>query len=536
MKFRYTGLLIILFAALVSGCKSTDKEDFTDPYEGGKPGLGIVVNKQQVPVPAGGGAGTLVTIKATGLEKHWNDKTLKFLFNGENAEIKTVNAEGLTAVVPGRASSGVTSFIVGGQVVFGPDFTVFGKVNRDFTYKVVNGTDNIIRKVVQVASGNVVLLGNFENFDNKGLVKKINRIVRTFPDGTYDRSLLSGSGSNGELFDMAIMNSFWYVAGRFSGYAQRDGISNIAKLSSQGQIDTMFVDTYEHKTKYVSRFNGGTDGVITNVYPANGKLVISGEFSYYLSRRYDQPSYQYKDSVVIDTVDVRGLARLNIDGSLDKTWRFDENAPGYKGQLGRSKIGANGPIRTVMHTDGKILVHGQFTKFDDATVGNIIRLNADGTIDPTFNAGGAGADDNIVSVSFNETLQKYLCVGRFKKFNGESSPYMVLLNYNGTVDKSFVPKTFEGDLPLYCKLLNDGLTVVSGYFKSYDGAARNGFLMTNIKGELADGYNTIGNLGGQLTDVFETTSADGKRALLLVGSFYLFDNQLTNNMVRVTIE
>ena len=535
MKFRYTGLLVILLAALIGGCKGTEDEVFNDPYEGGKAGLGIIVNQQQVPAPAEGEAGVEVRIKASGLEQH--KATLKFLFNGENAVIKTVDAEGITAVVPNRASSGVTSFVVGGQVVFGPDFTVLGKVKKDFTYKVVNGTDGAIYRAIGVASGNVLFLGDFTNFDNKGLVKRINKIARTFPDGTYDRSLGSGTGANGPLFDMAIVNSNWYIVGSFGGYAQRDGLSNITKLSSQGQIDTVAVDTYEHKTKYVSRFNGGTNGTITNVYPSNGQLIISGDFSYYLSRRYDQPTYQYKDSVVIDTVDVRQLAKLNVDGSLDRTWRFDANAPGYRpGELGRSLPAANGPIKTIMHSDGTILVYGLFTKFDDATFGNIVRLNADGSIDQSFNPGKQGADDGIATVSYNAVLNRYLAVGRFKKFNGETAPYMVLLNYDGSVDKTFTAKTFEGDIPVFCKLLNDGLGVISGQFKTYDGAARNGFLITDLKGDLAVGYNTIGNLQGQLYDVYETKSTDDKRALLLVGRFFLFDNQITNNMVRVTLE
>jgi hypothetical protein len=536
MKFRYTGLLVMLLAAMIGGCKGTEDEVFNDPYEGGKAGLGIVVNQQQVTVPAEGVAGTEVRIKAAGLEAHHKTGSLQFLFNGEKAEIKAVDAEGITAIVPGRASSGITSFVVGGQVVFGPDFTVVGKVKKDFTYKVVNGTDNVIYRAVGVASGNVLLLGDFTDFDNKGLVRRINRIVRTFPDGTYDRSLSSGTGSNGALFDMAVVNSNWYIVGRFSGYAQRDGLSNITKLSSQGQIDTVAAETYEHKTKYVSTFNGGTNGTILNAYPSSGKVIIAGNFSYYLSRRYDQPSYQYKDSVVIDSVDVRSLARLNVDGSLDKTWRFDPNAPGYKGQLGKSLPGPNGNIESLMHTDGKILVWGQFTKFDDASMGYITRLNADGSIDQSFNPGKAGADDYIFHVSYNATLNKYLAVGRFKKFNGESANYMVLLNYDGSVDKSFTAKTFEGDIPVYCKLLNDGLGIISGGFKSYDGAARNGFLITDLKGDMAPGYNTIGNLSGQLYDVYETKSADDKRALLLVGIFYLFDNQITNNMVRVTLD
>lgn len=537
MKLRDTGLLFVLMAAiLISSCKDDKTTDFEDPYANGQPALGIISNQQQVPVPSAGIAGTIVSIAATGLVPH-KDK-LTFLFNGQKATIVEVTDKGIKVEVPGKASSGVTSFVVDGQLVFGPQFTVLGKVNRDFTYKVVNGTNGPVLKAIETTGGNIVLLGDFTNYDNKGIVKEIRRIVRTLPDGTYDRSLQSGSASNGALYDMAVVNGSWYIAGRFSGYAQRDGISNIARLSSQGQIDTVQVPTYENKTKFVSRFNGGTNGTIFHVYPTvNNQLVVTGDFNYYFSRRYDQPSYKYKDSVVIDSIDVRQLARLNLDGTLDKTWRFDPTAIGYKGLPGKSLPGANGPINTVIHSDGKILVHGRFTKFDDASVGSIVRLNADGTIDKTFNIGGAGTIDAISRISYNAKLNKYLAVGSFNSFNGTKVNSMVLLNYDGSIDPSFQAKVFEGGYPYFVKLLDDGLGIISGDFKTYDGVARNRFMITDIKGDLAAGYNTVGNLaGGGLQDVFETKSADGKRALLLMGSFYLYDNQPTNNIIRVTLD
>jgi WD40 repeat protein len=529
--------MVVMMAALITSCKNNAEDVFENPYANGKEALGIKSNQQQVTVPAAGQAGTEVTIKATGLEQYYKANKLQFLFNGQKAEIKSVNADGLTVIVPDRASSGVTSFVVEGELVFGPNFTVLGKVNKDFTYKNVNGTDGEILRALEVVGGNTLLLGDFTNYDNKGVVRRINRIVRTLPDGSIDKTLQSGIGATGPLFDMAIVNSQWYIAGRFSGYAQRDGISNIARLSSAGQIDTVSVDTYEHKTKFVSRFNGGTNNTVQRIYNVNNKLVIAGNFTFYLSRRYDQPSYLYKDSVVIDSVDVRQFARLNLDGTLDKTYRFDANAPGYKGQLGRSYPGANGPVLgTVIHPDGKILAYGRFTTFDNANFGSIVRLKANGEIDETFNPGRAGTPDAITSVSYNATLDKYLVVGIFKAFNGTPVNSMVMLNNDGSIYDGFKGRVFEGGFPTYCKLLNDGLGIITGDFKSYDGAARNRFMISDLTGDLATGYNTIGNLSGYFNDVLETKSADNKRALLLVGSFSIFDNQPNFNIVRVTLE
>ncbi|TCD01331.1 DUF5008 domain-containing protein [Pedobacter psychroterrae] len=530
MKFKYISLLVVAMGMLIGGCKEKT-EVFEDPYKGGRDPLGIVVNKEQIPVPAAGQAGTIVKIAATGLEKHKD--SLKFMFNGEFAEVVNVTATGIEARVPNRASSGVTAFVVNQQIVFGPDFTVFGLVNRDPTFKVVLGTNGLINRAVPIAEGKFMLLGDFTDFDNKGAVKPIRRILRMFPDGTYDRGLLSATGSNGQLSSMATIGSQFYISGGFSGYAQRDGINNITKISNLGVIDTTAVTTYTLKQKNISTFNGGFDGFVDNVYAFNNKIIAAGNFRYYVSRRYNMPTRKLQDSVVIDSVDVRQLARLNTDGSLDRTWRFDPEAIGYGGYKGKSLPGATGSIQTLMHTDGKLLVWGTFSKFDDQAAGYIVRLNADGTRDQSFTA---NADYYINYVSFNATTNKYVAVGIFKSFNGKPTLSMVTLNYDGTVDESFKPKVFGGGFPTYVKQLDDGLSVVGGFFNTYDGVSRPGFLIVDKTGGLAEGYNTIGNLLGRILDVVETKSADNKRALLIVGSFSTFDNQPINNIVRVTME
>ncbi|WP_256004765.1 DUF5008 domain-containing protein [Pedobacter deserti] len=537
MKYTYTPLLTLLLAgAVLTGCKKS-QEIFEDPYAGGVPALGIIVDPQSVASPASGNAGTVVTINAKGLVKYWDEKRLKFLFNGEEATIKNVTDSKIEVEVPATASTGVTSFVVDGQLVFGPDFSVLGKVTKDPTFRAINGANGYVTKIKEVANGNLIFLGNFDNFDNKGNVRRINKIARTTKDGVFDRTFQIGNGATGQLNDMAIIGSQFFPVGGFGGFAQRGGISNITRIANNGVIDTMKVITYEKRERFVPTFNGGTDGGIDNAYARDGKVIISGNFRYYVSRRYDQPTRDYKDSTILDSIEMRQLARLNpTDGTLDKTWRFDPNAVGYKGELGKGLPGANGPIRTIMHDDGKILVFGRFTTFDNTNVGSIVRLNADGSIDQTFNPGGAGADQDILSVSYNATLNKYLIVGAFRNYNGAAAPFMAMLNYNGTLDQSFQVKNITGGLPEYAKILSDGLIVIGGSFKSYGGTIRNGFMILDQTGSLAAGYNNIGNVLGGVSDVLETTSAEGKRALLIVGGFFTFDNVPTNRIVRVTLD
>uniref|UniRef100_UPI001C4A760B delta-60 repeat domain-containing protein n=1 Tax=Mucilaginibacter sp. dw_454 TaxID=2720079 RepID=UPI001C4A760B len=267
----------------------------------------------------------------------------------------------------------------------------------------------------------------------------------------------------------------------------------------------------------------------------NNAMIVTGDFTFYTSRVYNQNTYDFKDSTIIDSTICNRIARIKDNGYLDSTWRFDKNAPGYKNTKGASLPGPNGPIQSLQDEKGNILLYGQYTSFDGAPVNSIVRIDpTSGLTDPSFKSGGT--TQRIERVSYNATLKKYLVVGDFLTFDGKATPYMVRLNYDGSVDNTFTSKVFDGGVPNFVKLLNDGLAVVGGTFRSYDGVIRNGFAVIDATGALADGYNSIGNVNGSIYNVYETTSADNKRALLIMGSFSLFDNVPKNNIVRVTFQ
>jgi hypothetical protein len=538
MKLKYTGLLLALAGLLMGGCKK-NTQVFNDPYANGKEALGISTNAQQIPVPAEGIAGTTVSISATGLLKH-KDK-LSFLFNGSAGKIKNITATGIEVEVPANASSGVTAFVVDGQLVFGPVFTVLGKVNLDPTFVAVSGTDYAVYKAFPVPlTTNLILLGAFQNYDGKGAIRNQNRIVRIFADGTWDRSLLSGGAANSTIWDMAQVGPYYYPVGDFTGYAQQgSGVFRITRLNVSGQIDTAIVTTYTNRSRFVPSFNGGVVGAggVHEIYPVGtNKMIITGDFNYYVSRRYDQYTFDYKDSTVTDSIDVRQICRLNDDGTLDKTWRFLQNEPGYRGRPGKSLPGGNGQLRSIRQPDGKIVCYGKFTTFDGVNAGRIVRLNpSDGSIDNTFNV-GAGADQEITSVTFNAATNKFLVVGNFNNFGGKASQYLVQLNLDGSVDATFTAKQFIGGVPQYAKALSDGMIILNGSFRSYGGVIRNGIAFLNPDGSLKDGFNTSGNLTGTILDTYEMQSADNKRALLIMGNFSNFDSKIRRNLIRVTLE
>src|SRR3546814_20525081 len=72
-------------------------------------------------------------------------------------------------------------------------------------------------------------------------------------------------------------------------------------LFRSDQTDTMHV---------FPSFNGGTDGHIEEVYEQDGKLIVTGNFRYYISRRYEEPNlYETRDTIILESIEARQIIR-----------------------------------------------------------------------------------------------------------------------------------------------------------------------------------------------------------------------------------
>ena len=178
------------------------------------------------------------------------------------------------------------------------------------------------------------------------------------------------------------------------------------------------------------------------------------------------------------------LARLNADGTLDGT--FNPNP--------------NGDVNAVtVQPDGKILIGGSFTSVVAMARNSIARLNADGTLDTGFNPNANGAPMSIVL----QADGKVLLAGDFTTLqpNGAASATtrnrLARLNADGSLDTAFNPNA--NDRVVSMALQADGKILVSGYFLTLqpNGAAsattRNRIARLNSDGTLDTGFNPNAN-------------------------------------------
>ena len=125
-----------------------------------------------------------------------------------------------------------------------------------------------------------------------------------------------------------------------------------------------------------------------------------------------------------------GIARILTNGEIDTSFN-----PGD----GINIVGGDFISAIGLQADGKIVVGGSFTSFNGQSCGNIIRLNADGTLDTGFRSlAGSGANGAVRSLVVRGD-GKIIIGGDFTLFNGTSRKYVARLNGDGTVDTTYNP-------------------------------------------------------------------------------------------------
>jgi hypothetical protein len=518
---------LLWLAISFSSCKKQSPIS-EDPYAGGKEALGIKFLSTTSDSEVVNGA-TEVVFQVSGLMPY-KDK-LKFYINDTEAKIKEVTSKTMTIIFPEGASTGGTTLVVGDQIFFGPAYRVEGKVEVDATFA-VNSSRGTISQVLPLANGNLVMVGSFINYMAAATTKTpINNIVLTNSNGFITSGFSTGKGANGGINSIfRLPNGQFMVGGYLTKYNDRDGISGLTRLNSNGSLDSSRVEvvgsTSDRSYDTVATFNGGVLGGINKAFYFNKNIYLVGYFNNYAEYFYERST---RDSKIIGYTKINNLVKLTENGKMDSTYNFNKatNSP---------YASANGPISdAVMQSDGKIILVGSFTTFQGLNANRIVRIGLDGLVDQSY-VSAAGADDAITSITYSATSGKYLVAGVFNNFNGAAAKRLVMLNANGVVDQSLVLKTLEGGNISKAYQLKSGKIMVFGSFNKYDGVIRQGFMILNPDGSLAAGYNNTGKFQGTVNDVYESVDIFGNPTALIVGAITLFDNQQVSGAVRIALK
>lgn len=252
-----------------------------------------------------------------------------------------------------------------------------GSLDKDFMTNIGKGPNLRVFKGVLHPDGKILLIGEFTMFNQD----TVGRIVRLNPDGTIDRTFnATGTTSTLGLTDaMLLSDGRYYVAGpNISIYNGQGQFSRFMRLLPNGNVDTTFRAPQEFK---VSKF-----GVLSN-----GQIV------------------GLADGIVY---------KLHPDGKIDGTFReyVSVQAGNRKGSAAAFHV----------QSDDKIIMTGTFDKVNGVSVNNIVRLQTNGELDPTFITGTGPSHDIFVSQLTDDGA--ILVGGLFVKYDGLEKEYVARLS------------------------------------------------------------------------------------------------------------
>lgn len=568
IKCRLTKVLMY-FCAILSfvGCNS--EEDIKDdPYSGGKEPYGIRF-LVDLPSPDRAYPGELVTYKAKGLSKWFNQEgkpDFNFFISNEKAEIVSATDTTVTVKVPENLSSGIAHILLNEQIFYGPKLTVLGNINVDKGYVVQKRIPGAIYGYLEhfqpQTKDHYHLVGNFKSMmssddinvrcitwiDNKGNVA--NGWNGTYYNidsgqgiGLDSNNPNSGEGGSYEYYAKSISyfnkdkvgsNPTVLISGKFTRYypvARFQSISVNNMMKVEHNIGMMYDDRQlpsvingKLMSTRITRFNGGTkEAPVATFITSDDKVVAVGNITQYCKIDVDR---SYAEDLAYEFTPVRTVLRMDNLGALDENYR-------------KNKVGVNGIIQDAyMDEEEGIVMVGSLKSFDGVSVNNIVRIDKDGNIDQQYLQNiGSGANGTITKVRYNKKRKKAMIVGMFTEFNGTPCSGVVMLNHDGTVDPVFKLKKMEGGTANFAAILDDhDFIVLSGTFTKYDGVARQGFLMLTMEGEAMQRFNVPGLFLGELNHVIETKTSTNDNGLLLLGDFYRFNGERVDNIVKIEVD
>ncbi len=313
-----------------------------------------------------------------------------------------------------------------------------------------------------------------------------------------------------------------------NNYYNGVSVNKPIRLNADGSIDPTF------------NFNGSIPTGSTMTFKSaaiqpDGKVIYVGDFSFY---NMPNTNSYYSSCEVF---------RVNTDGTVDTSFRP---------VLTPTTLSI---YDCAVQEDGKVLLGGKFTAVGSVMTNCIARFNNDGSLDNTFNPLGAGPlfgyqdSNDFTNVSKIKILpnNKIMIVGNFGAYNGVARKNIARLNADGTLDLSFDPGTgingYNNQTPPVLNAMElqpDGKLLVGGQFSSYNGTTKWGIIRINEDGTVDSGF-TVGQgfyylyqgasnseWSGKVYTIF--LQANGK--IIVGGVFQKYNGISQNNIVRLNTD
>jgi uncharacterized delta-60 repeat protein len=446
--------------------------------------------------------------------------------------------------------SGANSFVShlsvqpDGRVLAGGDFKFFGGAARRFVARLEAngaldtsfdpgpGADSFVASLALEPSGRVLMTGQFRRV--AGTPRR--GLARLEPNGAHDTSFSPGRGATGSVRALARRpdGKLW-IGGDFDTY--NDVATNrLALLETDGSLAAAFGPSAGPNgsvSKLVAQASGGVlvVGSFTTFDGAPRRSLARTDAQGALDSSFDAGTtlggiadvvQQADGKLLVATVAnspgglIRSVRRLALDGSIDAS--FQSNA-----------VANNLLDKLALQPDGRVLLAGSFTTIGGVPRNRVARLNADGTLDASFDP-GAGPNASVGALAL-EADGCVLISGAFSSVAGVPRGRVARLRSDGSLDAGSFTGVganvgASGILPQL-----DGASLLRGAFNSYDGVPRSLIARVLPSGALDLGFDPGAGANGNILAALRDPGGD----LVIAGDFTQYDGAVRHRIARVKL-
>ncbi|MGI8787576.1 MAG: FG-GAP-like repeat-containing protein [Pyrinomonadaceae bacterium] len=444
------------------------------------------------------------------------------------------NSAGTSAVQNISRINGI-AILPDGKIAIGGTFDYYGTQIRSKTARLnADGTlDTSYNNVLGGSAPESVTVNDVQSLGDGKIIRALTdpyglreKIARINTDGTLDTTFTGTVYHRGAIYEILAQPDGKILVGGLFAKINGTAHANLARLNQDGSVDMSFVAS--------SVANGGVTAIslqgdgkilVGSTAFGNNKLVrlnvdgsldttFNSQLSYGNFVIWIQEIAVLADGkiIVAGTLGAANgtnvqVARLTMTGAIDTT---------FLGTMvgGSGNAGGYTPITDLkIQSDGKIIIVGTFTTVNGANRGRIARLNADGTLDTTFNT-ALGANDTINNLAI-QSNGSIVIGGNFLAVNGGAigtRPYLARILSDGTFDNSFT--TTANNSVQVLERQPDDKILVAGLFTQINGVTRNGLARLNADGTLDNSFT-----GNGVNDIIRDITLQPNNKILVGGEF-----------------
>jgi uncharacterized delta-60 repeat protein len=386
-----------------------------------------------------------------------------------------------------------------------------GSIDSSFSSPILISAYDLDR----MADGQIVVAGQ-RAFTDSTNVKPVYRLSA---DGVPDNTFQINFGVNAEGKKIFVQSDGKILVGGNFEFASNFGRPAIARFNADGSVDTGFnlAFAYEPQITYTA----------IDVQP-DGKIIIGDSSSSTDALRLNpngSSDIVFQQTRGVNDIKVLSSGKIlfagstaggsyvklfNNDGTLDPSFNVTGN---------------NAVLKLAVQTDGKIVIVGSFTQVNSVNRGRIARLNADGTLDNTFDT-STGANNTISDFAI-QADGKILIAGSFAGYNLTNRPFIARLDTNSSLDIGFLPNPNNSIESI--KIQPNNKILIGGIFSSVNNTPREKLARLNPDGTL----DLTLNPGTGANDWVRDVECQSNGKILVTGAFSAFGGFRRFGLVRL---